>query len=107
MRPGREVDARIAKEVFGYEVWAKAKILYENAEQGDRPLRNYSKEMEWAQEVMEKMKMTVIPIQGSEWFVFVGPEDRSGWESPQAVFQFLEAKNFSGCGAASGTDLQP
>jgi len=61
--------------------------------------------MKWAQAVLEKLKMTVIPILGDQWFVFVGPEDRTGWESPQAVFQFLEAKDFAGCGAASGTDL--
>lgn len=105
MTASREVDARVAKEVFGYEVMAKAEQLYENTPQGLRPLPDYSKQMGWAQEVMEKMKMTVIPILGNEWFVFVGPEDRTGWESPVAVLQFLEAGNFAGCGAASGTDL--
>lgn len=105
MKPDREIDARIAKEVLGYEVQAKGEVLYETTPQGQRPLPRYSREMGWAQEVMEKMKMTVIPIQGNEWFVFVGPEDRTGWESPVAVLQFLEAGNFTGCGAASGNDL--
>lgn len=105
MRPGHETDVRIAKEVFGYEVWAKGDIFYENPAQGERPLAAYSSEMQWAQAVLEKMKMTVIPILGDQWFVFVGPEDRTGWESPQAVFQFLESGNFSGCGAASGSNL--
>jgi hypothetical protein len=54
---------------------------------------------------MEKMRMTIIPILGDEWFVFVGPEDRKGWESPKAVLEFLEGGNFAGCGAASGKDL--
>lgn len=100
-----KTDARIAKEVFGYEVREKSNGWYEHTPQGDRPLRPYSTQMGYAQEVLEKMKMTVIPIQGNEWFVFVGPEDRSGWESPVSVLQFLEAGNFAGCGAASGTDL--
>lgn len=56
-------------------------------------------------ELMQKMRITAIPIQGNEWFVFVGPEDRNGWESPEAVLKFLEAGNFNGCGAAHGTDF--
>ncbi len=102
MRPGREIDARIAKEVFGYNVWAQAKVLFENAEKGDRPLRNYSKELEWAWEVAEKMKITLIPVEGGQWFAFTGPTDRNGWESPQAVLKFLEAGNYNECGAAVG-----
>lgn len=92
MKSSREIDTRIAQLVFGYEL-------------SGQPVNPYSTDMRFAQEVLEKLKMTVIPIQGSEWFVFVGPEDRSGWESPTTVLQFLEAGNFAGCGAASGTDL--
>lgn len=103
MRPGRETDVRIAKEVFGHKVWAQGKILYENAAKGDRPLRSYTKEMEWAWEVVEQLKMTLIPIQGGEWFAFVGPVEKQGWESPQAVLEFLGAGNFNDCGAAVGT----
>ncbi|MES2854973.1 MAG: hypothetical protein V4692_03870 [Bdellovibrionota bacterium] len=105
MRPGRETDVRIAKEVFGHKVWAQGKVLYENAAKGDRPLRSYTKEMEWAAEVVEKMHMTLIPIQGGEWFAFVGPELQLGWESPQAVLEFLNSGNFNDCGAAVGTSL--
>ena len=100
MRPGREIDARIAKEVFGHRVWAQAKVLYENAEKGDRPLRNYSKELEWAFEVAAKMKITLIPVEGSNWFAFTGPAGKDGWESPQAVLQFLEKGTFDECGAS-------
>lgn len=102
MRPGREVDARIAKEVFGHRVWAQAKVLFENAEKGDRPLRNYSKEIEWAWEVAEKMKITLIPVEGGEWFAFTGPIENNGWESPTAVLQYLETGTFDGCGASVG-----
>jgi hypothetical protein len=109
MRPGREIDARIAKEIFGHKVWAQAKVLYENAPKGDRPLRNYSKEMEWAWEVIEKMKVTLIPIEGGQWFAFVGPQkligEKNGWESPDAVLKFLEAKQFEDCGAAVGDNV--
>ena len=105
MRPGREIDTRIAREVFGHRVWAEKKTLFESADKGDRPLRNYSREIEWAILVAEKMKMTLIPIEGGQWFAFVGPRENQGWESPQAVLKFLEAGQFSDCGAAVGTDL--
>lgn len=104
MRPGRELDVRIAKEVFGHNVWAQNKELFENAEKGDRPLRKYSKEIEWAMEVAKKMKVALLPVAGGDWFAFVGPENSAGWESPQAMLQFLEAGNFNDCGAAVGTD---
>lgn len=102
MRPGREIDARIAKEVFGYNVWAQNKQLFENAEKGDRPLRNYSKEVEWAMEVAKKMKIALLPVSGGQWFAFIGPDTADGWESPQAMLKFLEAGNFNECGAAVG-----
>lgn len=102
MRPGREMDVEIAKEVFGHRVWAKGKVLYENAALGDRPLRNYSKEMEWAWEVAERMKITLLPIEGGQWFAFNGPMEKKGWESPQELLKFLEAGQFDGCGAAVG-----
>lgn len=102
MRPGREIDTRIAKEIFGHKVWAQNKVLFENAEKGDRPLRNYSKEIEWAMDVARKMKVALLPVAGGQWFAFVGPESQGGWESPQAMLQFLEAGNFNDCGAAVG-----
>ena len=73
MRPGREIDTRIAKEIFGHKVWAQNKVLFENAEKGDRPLRNYSKEIEWAMDVAREMKVALLPVAGGQWFAFVGP----------------------------------
>jgi hypothetical protein len=105
VRPGREIDTRIAREVFGHRVWAEKKTLFESAEKGDRPLRNYSRDIEWAIAVAEKMKMTLIPIVGGDWFAFVGPMVNQGWESPQAVLKFLEAGQFQDCGASVGNDL--
>ncbi len=105
MRPGREIDTRIAREVFGHRVWAEKKTLFESADKGDRPLRNYSRDIEWAIAVAEKMKMTLIPIVGGDWFAFVGPMVNQGWESPQAVLKFLEEGQFQDCGASVGNDL--
>ncbi len=104
MRPGREVDTQIAQEVFGHKVWARGKVLLENPEQGERPLRRYSKEMEWAWEVANKMHVTLLPIVGGEWFAFIGPKDKAGWDSPQAVLQFLDSGKFGDCGAAVGSE---
>lgn len=105
MRPGRELDTRVAQEIFGHRVWAEKKTLFEAAEKGNRPLRAYTREIEWAMHVAEKMKITLIPIEGGQWFAFAGPAAIHGWESPQAVLKFLEAGQFDDCGAAVGDDL--
>lgn len=104
MRPGRELDTRIAQEVFGHKVWARAKTLMENPEAGERPLRAYTREMEWAWEVAKKMNVTLIPIEGGQWFAFVGPAANQGWASPQGVLEFLASGDFKDCGAYLGPD---
>jgi hypothetical protein len=100
MKPGRELNTKIANLVFGYKVWKHKGVLTENHPLGDRPLRNYSNDIQWAWEVAEKMKVTIIPTADNQWFAFVGDASNQGWESPQAALQFLEAKNFDGAGAA-------
>lgn len=100
MRPGREMDTRIAREVFGNEVWATNKVVHEKAGEIKRPLRNYTREMEWAWEVAKKMRVTLLPVRNNEWFAFVA--DEQGWESPQQFAEFLTAGNFGECGAALG-----
>jgi len=102
MHPGREIDARVAQEIFGYEVFAKNKVLHETVDTGVRPLRNYSKEMEWAWLVAEKMRISIIPIEGGSWFAFVGP--KQGWSNPEAFLEYLKAGDFSQCGAAVGAN---
>ena len=102
MRPGKELDTRIAREVFGYEVWATNKTVHERAGEVKRPLRNYTREMEWAWEVADKMRITLIPVRTGEWFAFAAGEE--GWESPQAFAEFLQAGDFQGCGAALGKE---
>lgn len=89
MKPGKELDTRIALEVFG----------------DGRPPRNYSTDMGWAWEVAEKMKISLIPIaEGGLWFAFIGNAGQSGWESPQALLAKLESGDFTECGAALGTE---
>lgn len=105
MRPGREIDTRIAQEVFGHKVWAQGKILFENAALGDRPLRKYSKEIEWALEVAKQMKIALLPIEGGGWFAFVGPAGKDGWESPTAMLEFLSSGQFDDCGASVSEEL--
>lgn len=100
MRPGKELDTRIAREVFGHEVWATNKTVHERAGEVKRPLRNYTREMEWAWEVADKMRITLVPVRTGEWFAFAAGEQ--GWESPQAFAEFLQAGDFTGCGAALG-----
>ena len=100
MRPGRELNIQIANEVFGYKVWKHKGVWTENAITGDRPLRNYSNDIQWAFEVAEKMKVTLIPVVENSWFAFVPTPDHQGWESPQAVLKFLEAGSFPNSGAA-------
>lgn len=99
MKPGRELNTKIATEVFGYKVWKHKGDWTENHPLGDRPLRNYSNSIEWAWEVAEKMRVMLIPTSDQQWFAFVGPENQTGWPSPQAAVQFLEAGQFDGTGA--------
>lgn len=105
MRPGRELDTRIAQEVFGHKVWARAKVLMEDPATGERPLRQYSKGIEWAWEVAEKMNITLLPIEGGQWFAFVGPVEKQGWNSPQEMLEFLSSGNFKDCGADVGDNI--
>lgn len=104
MRACREMNMKISQDVFGYGISMKKKVWTETTPQGDRPLRNYCKEIQWAWEVAEKMKITLIPVVGDQWFAFSGPSEIKGWDSPQAVLKFLEAGNFAGCGAAVDKD---
>ena len=100
MRPGRELDTRIAREIFGHEVWATNKTLHERAELGKRPLREYTREMEWAWEVADKMKISLLPIENGQWFAFAGTLE--GWKSPKEFIDYLQTGNFLEAGAAVG-----
>lgn len=100
MKPGRELNTKIATEVFGYRVFKHKGALSEDHPLGVRPLRNYSNDIQWAWEVAEKMKVCLVPVPTGEWFAFIGPEMKNGWESPKEALSFLEAGQFEGAGAA-------
>ncbi|HEX4923282.1 MAG TPA: hypothetical protein VFV50_04320 [Bdellovibrionales bacterium] len=100
MRPGRELDVLVAQEVMGHKVFVKNKKLFEETPVGERPLRLYDSDLNHAWEVVEKMNITVIPVQADAWFAFVGREHR--WQSPAEFLEFLQKGEFLGCGAAVG-----
>jgi hypothetical protein len=102
MRPGREIDCSIAQGVFGHRVYVKKKILHEETAQGERPLKYYTKEIEWAWKVAEKMGISLIPIENGEWFAFVGSKE--GWKSPAEFIEYLQTGEFARSGAAVGAD---
>jgi hypothetical protein len=100
MRPGRELDVLVAQEILGHRVFVKNKKLFEETPAGERPLRFFDSSMTDAWEVVEKMNITIIPVQESGWFAFVG-RDRP-WSSPAEFLEFLQKGEFMGCGAAVG-----
>jgi hypothetical protein len=101
MRPGREVDSRIAREVFGHEVWSTNRMLHEKTPLGTRPLRHFTKEIEWAWQVADKMRISLIATQDGQWFAFTA--NNQGWSSPEEFASFLQVGQFAGCGAAVGS----
>jgi hypothetical protein len=103
MRPGREIDTKIAQNIFGYNVKVKQRELWEDAPLGERPLRKYSKEISAAWEVVEKMAMTLIPVDDDKWFAFVGHGER--WKGPAEFIKYLQTSNFEHSGAAVGEEL--
>ena len=98
MRPGRELDTLIAKHIFGHEVVIKRKIPTEITPAGERPLREYSKSAGAAFDVAEKLKISLIPIEGNQWFALCGPDE--GFKSPADFMEYIGKGNFQNAGAA-------
>src|SRR6478736_5057673 len=98
MRPGRELDTMIAQHIFGHDVVIKRKVPTEVTPAGDRPLREYSKEIGAAFEVAKKLNISLIPIEGGQWFALKGKEE--GFTSPASFIEYLSAGNFVDAGAA-------
>lgn len=98
MRPGREIDTLIAKHIFNHEVIIKRKIPTEVTPAGERPLREYSKEMGAAFDVMKKLNISLIPIENGQWFALAG--EAQGFASPADFIKYLSAGNFQDAGAA-------
>lgn len=98
MRPGRELDTMIAKHIFGHDVVIKRKIPTEITPAGERPLREYTKEIGAAFDVAKKLNISLIPIEGGQWFALRGKEE--GFTSPASFIEYLSAGNFVDAGAA-------
>jgi hypothetical protein len=98
MRPGRETDTRVAKELFGNEVWATNRVVYERTSDGKRPLRRYSSDIQFAWEIAMRFKISLLPVEGNRWFAFTAPA--GGWNSPKEFTDFLIAGDFNRCGAS-------
>lgn len=98
MRPGRELDTMIAKYIFEHDVIIKRKIPTEVTPAGERPLREYSKEIGAAFEVAKKLNISLIPIEGGSWFALAGQKE--GFSSPASFIEYLSAGNFMDAGAA-------
>jgi hypothetical protein len=101
MRPGRELDTLIAKEVFEHEVVSTKKGAVEKARTGDRPLRNYSKDISAAWEVAERLSISLLPIDNGQWFALVGDNGKR-WTGPAEFLRYLQTGNFVNAGAAVG-----
>ncbi len=100
MRPGREIDVQVAQEIFQHQIIVKKKILHEITPLGERPLRNYAKEIQYAWTVAEQMRVSLIAIEGGNWFALAGKAE--GWGGPEALLHYLKGGNFANCGAAVG-----
>ncbi len=98
MRPGRELDTMIAKQIFNHETIIKRKIPTEVTPAGERPLREYSKEIGAAFEVAKKLNISLIPIEGGSWFALAGKSE--GFTSPGEFINYLSTGNFVNAGAA-------
>lgn len=98
MRPGREMDTLIAKYIFNHQVIIKRKIPTEVTPVGERPLREYTKEMGAAFEVLKKMNISLIPIENKNWFALAGGSE--GFASPADFMKYLGNGNFQDAGAA-------
>ncbi len=104
MRPGRELDTMIAQHIFQHDVIIKRKIPTEVTPAGERPLREYSKEIGAAFDVAKKLNISLIPIDGGQWVALKGGNE--GFKSPAEFIQYLSEGNFVDAGAAV-TDSAP
>ena len=98
MKAGRELDRLVAEKVLGHAVAQQKREIFEMTPKGSRPLRAYSTEVAAAWEIVEHLGMTVIPIEGGQWFVLA--TGRDGFKSPAHFIEYLQAGNFVSAGAA-------
>jgi hypothetical protein len=97
----REVDMFMASNILGHQVYhEKTGAIREQLPSGQsRPLRAYSEDIAAAWEIVEKLGITLLPVENG-WFALVG--DKQGWSSPADFIRYLQKADFVNSGAAIG-----
>jgi hypothetical protein len=97
---GQEIDVLVAEHVMGHGIVRQKKggVKERTSPNQMRPLRAYSRDMNAAWEVAQKMHVTLIPIEDHSWFAFVGKNE--GWTSPAELMQHMADNSFGKGGAA-------
>ncbi|RZA26050.1 MAG: hypothetical protein EOP10_04855 [Proteobacteria bacterium] len=97
----RELDLYMAQKVLGNKTYndknGQPREMLESGQ--SRPLRSYSSDMGAAWEVVEKMGISILPVEQG-WFALVG--NAKGWESPADFINYLQTADFAHSGAAVG-----
>jgi hypothetical protein len=97
----REIDMFMASNILGHQVYhEKTGSIREQLPSGQsRPLRAYSEDIAAAWEIVEKLGITLLPVENG-WFALVG--DKQGWSSPADFIRYLQKADFVNSGAAIG-----
>jgi hypothetical protein len=100
-KSSREIDMFMAREILGHDVHhEKTGAIREQLPTGQsRPLRSYSEDIAAAWEIVEKLGITLLPVENG-WFALVG--DKQGWSSPADFIRYLQKADFVHSGAALG-----
>lgn len=100
-KSSREVDMFMAREILGHDIYhEKTGTIREQLPTGQsRPLRPYSEDIAAAWEIVEKLGITLLPVENG-WFALVG--DKQGWSSPADFIRYLQKADFVHSGAALG-----
>lgn len=100
-KSSREIDIFMASHILGHEVYhEKTGAVREQLPTGQsRPLRSYSEDIAAAWEIVEKLGITLLPVENG-WFALVG--DKQGWSSPADFIRYLQKADFVHSGAALG-----
>ncbi|WP_141735974.1 BC1872 family protein [Oligoflexus tunisiensis] len=101
MKKSREIDIFMASKVLGHEVFHEetGEIREQLPSGQSRPLRAYSQDIAAAWEIVEKLGITLLPVEDG-WFAMVG--EKRGWSSPAEFLRYLQRADFVHSGAALG-----
>jgi hypothetical protein len=95
----RDLDLYMAQKVLGHTTYyEQSGALRERLPDGQtRPLAFYSRDIGAAWAVVEKLGVTVVPVE-SGFFALVGPMPR--WPTPAEFLKYLSNTDFTKSGAA-------